>query len=106
MNWYNYVKSDPVNSKDPSGTETTVTAPDCGKYQAQPRCFDGHPDPLPPFAISLAGFSGEGGGGGPGDAPRGETPLCRDIRKRSEDARSRVPRRVADPKVWNDPAAL
>jgi RHS repeat-associated protein len=27
MNWYNYVKSDPVNSSDPSGLEIVVTAP-------------------------------------------------------------------------------
>ncbi|MBT2134649.1 hypothetical protein KK137_09915 [Croceibacterium sp. LX-88] len=60
------------------------------------------------------GGSGDGSGGGGGDGGSGsagtqepeDTPLCRQLANRASEARSRLPARVTDPRVWSDPAAL
>jgi RHS repeat-associated protein len=109
MNFYAYVGNDPVNWRDPSGLGPTDEP--CG----QP-CVGGDIVVLGPrhapltFGSSIglqptmfSPFSETGGGGGPRPP---ETPTCRGIRERGENARNSVPGYIGHSWRWDDPAAL
>ncbi|MDP3908468.1 RHS repeat-associated core domain-containing protein [Novosphingobium sp.] len=117
MNWYNYVRGDPVNFADPTGL---WTVPGTCKNGSQPvpdsrrregyRC-DPHPTYIAPDEITENSAGGGDGGGLPGDilvvAPQKEqTPECKYLSDRSAAAKRNLPSYVGSPAVWNDAAAL
>ncbi|WP_235902481.1 RHS repeat-associated core domain-containing protein [Pontixanthobacter gangjinensis] len=112
MNIYAYVGNDPLNMVDPSGMEAVCSSsyqqvgvvvfdPETGELiieaslEKHTVCWD-----LGDYTYDIGVLVGK-----TNNTPE-DTPMCRRLRAASDGARSNLPGRVTEPKIWKDPVAL
>lgn len=115
MNWYNYVGSDPVNMVDPLGLEACDDLRRRGEIISCAKPMGNERGIAIARPTRLGGVSrGNGGSGSKKPEPQNETPLCKEMREASDQARGRAPRgsvvgksvNGASPQRWNDLGSL